>query len=78
MRAYVIEGTPLQVTPVLNELREIEGVVIHKVHEHKEHQPPGFAPTVVFIQVIFFAIDDEVADYLALKYPPNVLRPTNS
>jgi hypothetical protein len=77
MRAYVTEGRPYQIEPILEELRQIEGVIIHKVHEQHE-VIPGIGRQVSFVQVIFFAIDDEVADYLALKYPPNVFRLTSS
>jgi len=77
MRAYVKEGLPWQVDPFIDELRTIEGVIIHKVNEIHDILP-GLGRQVVFTQVIFFAVDDEVANYLALKYPNDTFRTANS
>jgi hypothetical protein len=75
MRAYVAEGKPKEMKALLEELEAIQGVIIHKVHEHG-NVVPGIGKRVDFIQIIFFAIDDEVANYLALKFPPNIFRST--
>jgi len=74
MNGYILEGHPSKVTPVLEELRQTEGIIIHNVFEQREDEDQR----VTYIRVIFFAIDAEVASFIKLKYPADVSRPVSS
>ena len=78
MKGYIVDGSPQKVNPVLEELRQIEGITIYDVFEQREDNPGGIGYRVSYIRAVFFAIDDEVANYLKLKYAPDVFRSANS
>lgn len=78
MRAYVRDGYPEDIYKLIRELQDIEGVIIHKVNQTTEdvffYGGNGTAKILTSVQVIFFAADEEVANFLALKYPPDTFR----
>ena len=73
MNGYILEGPPFIASPILDQLKKISGILIHNVTEHNNTMP-GMANQVSRLSVVFFAMDEETANFLKLKYPPDVFR----
>ncbi len=78
MKGYVVDGSPQKVNPILGELRQIEGINIYDIFEQREDNSGCIGHRVSYLRVVFFTMDDEVDNYLTLKYAPETFRSVSS